>query len=157
MGCELFSTKSRARMPLAQYAVALPVDRAVPNGSSAQRLTPQMAVKSVRERSTLCSRLQFSHAAGPKKLKSAGKSNCSMPDPRKHPSGTQGMQFQGSGSFFSKLICRSARHFSKARGETCAFGASWFAVSSAAPIWDKEQHSSKALRPNCLHPGTRSS
>ena len=40
-GCALPSTKNRARMLLAQYAVALSAGRAVPNGSSARRATPK--------------------------------------------------------------------------------------------------------------------
>ena len=72
------------------------------------KVDPQIAVRSVRERSTRCSRLQLSQAAGPTKLKSHGQSKWSIPDPRKHPSGTYRVQFAGLASVFSKQTCLSA-------------------------------------------------
>ena len=82
------------------------------------KVDPIIAVRSVRERSTRCNRLQFSQAAGPTKLKSDGRSNWAIPDPRKQLSGVQRVRFAGSTSVLSKLTCRSALHLSKACGET---------------------------------------
>lgn len=67
------------------------------------KVDPHIAVISVPKRSTLCNRLQFSHVAGPTKLKSAVNSKCSMPDPRKHPSGIYRVQFKVWASVCSKL------------------------------------------------------
>lgn len=57
-----------------------------------EKVDPHMVVISVPKRSTLCNLLQFSHAIGPTKLKSAGNSKCSMPDPQKLPSGIYRVQ-----------------------------------------------------------------
>ena len=47
---------------------------------------PKISLRSARERSTRCNRLQFSQAAGPIQVKSGGRSNRTIPTPRKHPS-----------------------------------------------------------------------
>ena len=84
------------------------------------KVDPKISLTSVRERSTDCNRLQSSHAAGPIQLKSAGRCNDTIPASRKQHSGRQRYKFAGSYSVCSKLRCRKALHFSKARGRNCA-------------------------------------
>ena len=93
------------------------------NCEQCAKVDPKISLITARERSTVCSRLQSSHAAGPIQLKSAGRCNETIPASRKQHSGRQRFKFAGSYSVFSKLRSRKALHFSKARGRNCACGA----------------------------------
>ena len=81
-----------------------------------------MAAISAPVKSTKRSRLQFSHAIGPTKLKSAGSFSCSIPDPQKLPLVCNAQLYRGM-SPCSKLTCESARQLSKAylEGRLCCY------------------------------------
>ena len=64
-----------------------------------EKVDPHIAVISVPTKSTICNRLQFSHAMGPTKLKSAANFSCSIPDPQKLPSGGYRVQFEALAFF----------------------------------------------------------
>ena len=68
-------------------------------------------------RSTWMRCLQFSQASGPKKLKSSGSFNCSMPDPQKLPSGIHRVSPAAVALACAKSTVESAKQLSKASRE----------------------------------------
>ena len=83
-----------------------------------------ISLMSVCEMSTACNFVQCSHAAGPNQLKSAVKTNDSIPASKKQPSGMERCKSAASYSVLSKLSCCKVLHFSKALGRNRACGAS---------------------------------
>ena len=84
-------------------------------------------------RSTKASRLQFSHAKGPRKLTSDGSLRQSSPDELKHPSGTPRDGGGIGGRFgveaWASIIWESMRQLSKRCGASVAPGASMLTPS----------------------------
>ena len=87
------------------------------------KVPPRISLISVCEISTVRNLLQCSHAAGPIQLKSAGKITTLFLPRRSKPRVWNDSNWWDRIPF-SKLSCRRVLHFSKARGQNRACGAS---------------------------------
>ena len=79
-----------------------------------EKVDPHIAVISALDKSTRAGRLQFWQAIGPKKLKSSGSFNRSIPAPQKLPCGMYRRNTEADSPICSKLTCESAKQLSKA-------------------------------------------
>ena len=122
-----FDGTTSSRSDVQQRKASLPIRRILGRSQTSTRATqyekvePQMAMISVHIRSTSIGRLQFSHAIGPRKLKSGGRRRLSMPAPQKLPSGRA--RVLSSWDITNSTVV-NARQLSKAKGAICAPGAS---------------------------------